>query len=269
MTLPCGRSRQPERGEVHPERLPGHRDRRTHLCWRRHFPGPFLGTEFGLAVFDDDGANGLPGTMLDCAGVTVNNYGWVELDWLNAEITDGNFYLAMVQVGPAPFVAPIGIDTDIPTYFRSYSKFGSNNWMLSGYQDFMMRAWLSGPQGDMITDNTGSKMMYPSRVPANWQEIFLTASGTDPNFMPGLERNYVQYRGVDNMASRDVVNYRVARYSNFDPNGSPSAGTTSELANTGNLYYNDYAWAGLPQGWVRLRRESQVHKQPVQRICHF
>ena len=121
--------------------------------------------------------------------------------------------------------------------------------MLSAYQDFMMRAWINGPEGDMITDNTGSKMMYPSRVPANWQNIFLTASGTVPNVMPGLERNDVQYRGVENMATRDVVNYRVARYSNFDPNGSPAAGTTTELANTGNLYYNDYAWAGLPQGW--------------------
>ncbi len=33
------------------------------------------------------------------------------------------------------------------------------------------------------------------------------------------------------------------------PNGTPAAGTLSELANTGNLYYNDYAWSGLPQGW--------------------
>ena len=89
------------------------------------FPGPFLGTEFGVAVFDDDGANGLPGTMLDSAGVTVNNYGWVGCDWLNAEITDGNFYLAMVQTGTAPFAAPIGIDTDNPTYYKSYSKFAS------------------------------------------------------------------------------------------------------------------------------------------------
>jgi hypothetical protein len=52
------------------------------------FPGPFLGTQIGIAVFDDDGANGLPGTMLDSNGVTVNNYGWVSFDWLDAEIED-------------------------------------------------------------------------------------------------------------------------------------------------------------------------------------
>ena len=51
------------------------------------------------------------------------------------------------------------------------------------------------------------------------------------------------------MSSRDVTNYRVARYSNFDPNGSPAAGTLSELATTGNQYYNDNAFGGLPMGW--------------------
>ena len=87
------------------------------------FPGPFLGTEFGVAIFDDDGANGLPGTMLDSTGVTVNNYGWVSLDWMGATIEDGSFYLAMYQSGNSPNAAPIGIDTDNPTYFKSYSKF--------------------------------------------------------------------------------------------------------------------------------------------------
>ena len=51
------------------------------------FPGPFLGTEFGIALFDDDGPGGLPGTMLDSSGVTVNNYGWVSFDWISATIT--------------------------------------------------------------------------------------------------------------------------------------------------------------------------------------
>jgi hypothetical protein len=95
------------------------------------FPGPFLGTDFGVAVFDDDGVNGLPGTMLDSNGVTVNNSGWVSLDWLNAEITEGSFYLAMYQAGNAPNTAPIGIDNGSPVHFKSYSKFLENDWTLS------------------------------------------------------------------------------------------------------------------------------------------
>jgi len=70
------------------------------------FPGPFLETEFGVAIFDDNGAGGLPGAMLDSTGVTVNNYGWVSLDWLNATIEDGSFYLAMYQRNSAPNAAP-------------------------------------------------------------------------------------------------------------------------------------------------------------------
>ena len=113
------------------------------------FPGPFIGTMFSIAIFDDDGANGLPGTMLDSNAVTVNNYGWVSFDWLSATIEDGSFYLAMIQTAPAPFSAPIGVDTDNPTYFRSYSYFqGAPGWVLSPLQDFMIRAWVDGPEGD-------------------------------------------------------------------------------------------------------------------------
>ena len=215
------------------------------------FPGPFLGSEFGIAIFDDDGPGGLPGTMLDSNGVTVNNYGWVSFDWLSASIESGSFYLAMIQTAPSPFAAPIGVDTDNPTYFKSYIHFlGAPSWVLSPLQDFMMRAWVDGPESDAVTDNAMNKVWRATpRVPANWQQYAMTASGTLPRILPGYERNDVTYKGVEGMDTRDVTNYRVARYSNFDPNGSPAAGTLTELATTGNLYYNDYAWAGLPMGW--------------------
>jgi hypothetical protein len=165
------------------------------------FPGPFIGTEFGIAIFDDDGPDGLPGTMLDSSGVTVNNYGWVSFDWLNATIEDGSFYLAMIQTFNSQNSAPIGIDLDNPIYFKSYNYIqGDPGWVLSPLQDFMIRAWVDGP-------------------------------------------------GNTNAESRNVTNYIVARYSNFDPNGSPESGILTELATTDALYYNDSAWAGLPQGW--------------------
>jgi hypothetical protein len=69
------------------------------------FPGPFLGTQFGVAIFAADGPDGLPGTMLDSNGVTVNNYGWVSFDWLNATITEGDFYLATSR-RPMPRLPP-------------------------------------------------------------------------------------------------------------------------------------------------------------------
>ena len=188
--------------------------------------------------------------MLDSSGVTVNNYGWVSFDWLSATIDDGSFYIAMIQTAPSPFAAPIGVDTDNPTYFRSYTFLaGAPDWVLSPLQDFMIRAWVYGPEGDAMVDNASKSWKATPRVPANWQQYGMTASGTLPTILPGYERSDVTIKGVTGMETRDVMQYRVARYSDFDPNGSPAAGTLTELASTGNQYYNDYAWAGLPMGW--------------------
>lgn len=173
------------------------------------FPGPFLGTDFGVAVFDDDGVNGLPGTMLDSNGVTVNNSGWVSLDWMNAEITEGSFYLAMYQAGNAPNTAPIGVDNGSPVHFKSYSKFLENDWTLSPYQDFMIRAWINGPESDDLAGNAG----------------------------------------VTPISNRDVVSYNVARYLEFDPEDPPAGGVFSQMAITQNLYYNDLAIDPNDYGW--------------------
>jgi hypothetical protein len=51
--------------------------------------------------------------------------------------------------------------------------------------------------------------------------------------------------------SLDVAGYRVGRFSNFDPyHGDPLQGTLTELANTQDQYYEDFAWAGLGNGCV-------------------
>ncbi len=213
------------------------------------FPGPFLGTDFGVAVFDDDGDNGLPGTMLDSNGVTVNNSGWVSLDWLNAVINDGSFYLAMYQSGNSPYAAPIGIDSDPPTHFKSYSKFLANGWNLSPLQDFMIRAWINGPQGDARAGLPEKALRAVPKVPAGWKQYAMTRSGNLPEILPGYELDEVSYKGIDGMGNRDVVNYCVARYSDFDPDGPPSAGTLTEFSPVTGLYYDDSGWAGLPGGW--------------------
>jgi len=109
------------------------------------FPGPFLGTSFQVLVYDDDGEDGLPGTALDSMDVTVNNYGWVEFEGMTANISEGDFYLAMKQTAPSPNAAPVGVDNDNPTYFISYCYFqGAPGWVLSPLQDFMIRAWVVG-----------------------------------------------------------------------------------------------------------------------------
>lgn len=215
-----------------------------------NFPGMFIGSEFGIAIFADDGPNGFPGTMLDSNGVTVNNYGWVSFDCLNGPIEDGSFYLATYQSANTPNAAPIGVDLDNPTNFRSYIKFQSNDWSLSPLQDFMIRAWVVGPENNSEADNVNNKLLEATPdIPANWQQYAMTQSGTFPEILPGHECNNQIYQRIEDKSNRNVTNYRIGRFSNFDPNSSPTTGNLSELANTGNLFYHDYAWAGLPQGW--------------------
>jgi hypothetical protein len=162
------------------------------------FPGPFLGTSFRVFVYDDDGENGLPGTALDSIDVTVNNYQWVEFEGFTLTITEGDFYLAMEQLAPAPLAAPVGVDYENPTYFVSYVYMPEDQqWVLSPLQDFMIRAWIVG-------------FLEPSR---------------------------------------NIDYFQLARFSNFNPNGSPQLGDTTVLPDTiYNSEYDDYAWDALPAG---------------------
>jgi hypothetical protein len=109
-----------------------------------NFPGPFIGTSFRVLIYDDNGNDGFPGTVLDSIDVTVNNYGWIAFEGFTVEISEGDFYLAMKQLAPSPDAAPVGVDMDNPTYSISYCKYLNNEWILSPLQDFMIRAWTNG-----------------------------------------------------------------------------------------------------------------------------
>ncbi|MCF6341897.1 MAG: carboxypeptidase-like regulatory domain-containing protein, partial [Bacteroidales bacterium] len=112
----------------------------------------FLGEDFSVGVLDDDGPDGLPGTVLDSITVTVNNYGWVEFEGFDVVFDSGDFYLVMWQLESPPQAAPIGVDTDIPTVYRSYVAQNGSSWSASLYQDFMIRARISGPNANSAVD---------------------------------------------------------------------------------------------------------------------
>lgn len=103
--------------------------------------GSFLGTDFLLVAYDNDGENGMPGTLLDSVVITVNNYDWVRCEGLNAFDEDGIFFLGMRQLLYPPNVAPMGIDNEMPIMYKSYIRQPfKGQWLLSPYQDFMIRA---------------------------------------------------------------------------------------------------------------------------------
>ena len=107
----------------------------------------FLGTDFQVIVYDDDGPDGFPGTLLDSIIVTVENYEWVTFNGFDVVIEEGAFYLGMKQLygfGEEQHAAPVGIDTEVPIAYKSYIKNPGDDWILSTYQDLMIRAFTCG-----------------------------------------------------------------------------------------------------------------------------
>lgn len=214
------------------------------------FPGNFLGTDVGFAVYDDDGPGGLPGTMLDSDTIKVTGYGWIECNSLDALVESGSFYLSMIQLTNAPGAAPVGVDTGLPIQYRSYSKFQSGSWSLSALQDFMIRARVYGWTGytDLEPETTPG-MKYTPRVPSYWRGFAQTLSNELPSFLPAGERNDMKIKGLPFDAPRDVTEYRVVRYSGFDPDSLASTGNITQLATATGFSHDDILWEYLPMGW--------------------
>lgn len=125
--------------------------------------GDFSGTEFLVCLFDDDGLDGMPGTLLDSAYVQVENYEWIVFDSVfNTIIDEGAFYIGMKQLSSSPNCAPVGVDTDLPTSYESYAKQPDGEWDISPYQDFMIRAYVSNVTGINNINNNENIVIYPN-----------------------------------------------------------------------------------------------------------
>jgi len=90
-----------------------------------------VGTSNGVGlvhVWDDDGENGMPGTiLLEAFPITFVGDTWkyVSLSDFNITITDGSFYVGMRETDQTP---PIGVDTDNPST-NSFIDIGiGNGW---------------------------------------------------------------------------------------------------------------------------------------------
>ena len=133
--------------------------------------------------------------MLDSNGVTVNNYGWVSFDWLNATIDrwqllpghDPDCYLHH-------YAAPIGVDTDNPTYFRSYSYFvgapGLGTVPVAGFHDACMgrRTGRRCPDGQCSSQGMESHPESTGQLAAICHD---RRAARLPQILPGYERNDV------------------------------------------------------------------------------
>ena len=217
----------------------------------------FLNSNMSVGVLDDDGANGLPGTMLDSVTIRVDNFGWVEfMGELSATVADGNFYLVMWQLGTSTNSAPIAIDNQFPVVYRSYAKMPNGSaWASSPYQDFMMRAYVSGPSSSVVT-MAPEQTVTIAKMSKDVMSLFI-ASG-EPLTNGGIVKSgkITSIADAQFNGSRDMTNYIIARVSDFDPDLGPELGVITPIATPTDNFYNDLAFGGLAPGFYAYAVKS-------------
>lgn len=152
------------------------------------YPQGNIYVPFQVAVYDDDGANGFPGTELGRVTVTPTAANWVvaDLSSLNITITDGDFYIAHLQGGVYPNCAPTAVDYSNPVN-RSYSRSTPTGlWIhetLSALINYMIRAKVSGPSESNLapSDNVDNILEKKNNRTEEGYNVYRLLQGQENN----------------------------------------------------------------------------------------
>lgn len=237
-------------------------------CGDGSFPvgSSFIGQGFTAAVFASDGAGNMPGTLLDSVWVVATDTGWIHFEGLEAVIPSGDFYLAMIQGSNSPDCVPLGVDQTLPRAFKSYSRqvTAGEGWVVSPYQDLMIRAVISSPQGDMPVEKSPARFIIPQRVKG-------MISQNPPNAIPGYEAGAALMQPGTSGDNESVANYIIYRVANFDPLSGPQSGTLTLLSSnlSGNqLTESGLIWINLPEGWYAYAIQAVYNNGTVSEMTY-
>ena len=219
-------------------------------------------TAFEIAIFDQDNSPfGWPNNELTRMSVTPNAFGWVNFTLPQpVTITDGDFYIVMIQGGAFPNCAPIAIDETNPS-MRSYSKFetGGAPWTLAGYSDFMMRAIVSGPGGPWGLPAATAGMPFIETTRPSKASISMNA----PKPASGYMRDALYIPVETGMpAPEDLLGYRVYRLEQGDE-GDESLWTM--IGNPAGTVFVDNSWTTIDDGAYRWAVKARYtnHSDPT------
>jgi len=144
---------------------------------------------FTMQVYDATGTGGAPGAAMGTpVTITPANFGWNAFTISGVNITSGNFWLVMKQVGTPPTACRLAVDTSSNS-LRSWQKYGTGPW-LPASGNFMIRAIANGPGGppENPVSVTGYQVYrlfvqdWPN--PANWIPVSAptTNNTVDPSW---------------------------------------------------------------------------------------
>jgi len=103
---------------------------------------------FTMQVYDATGSGGSPGNPVgNSVTVTPASFGWNSFNISGVNITNGDFYLVMKQIGTPPYACHLAVDTS-SNQLRSWQKFVNKTavW-LPASGNFMIRAVVNGAGG--------------------------------------------------------------------------------------------------------------------------
>ena len=120
---------------------------------------------------------------------------------LGISIDDGDFYIAHIQGGAYPNCLPTAIDETVPTVNRSYSRYitGGEDWAVSDYQDFMIRATVNGPRG---TNELKEQIVT---FPSNGMTKEMFVNGSSPRTLEHYVDPKTGNELVGNGITRDII----------------------------------------------------------------
>ena len=195
-----------------------------------------------VVVLDDDGANGLPGTELGSIEITPESPNWVTVDLtsLNITIDEGDFYIANRQISTFPDCPPTAIAEDTPAG-RSYS-YSDGSWGTATYDCFMIRAEVSGPQGDQL-------LGYDNEVVVNGttsQGAVSINEGTIANGTYQEAAGNINVISEGGEADRALQHYEIYRYNTDDADNMDA--WTMVADDVTETEYVDGTWADVTMG---------------------
>jgi hypothetical protein len=201
---------------------------------------------FQMAVYDDSGANGNPGEELAIVDVTPDDFGWVHFDFGDEDIiiSNGDFYLVMIQGGNFPDCAPIAVDETNPV-MRSYSRFatGGGPWTPAGFNDFMMRAIVEGPGGPNFLGYAAGELFETASIPEGVRFL-------NPPQRSIAEVGMGIFKPIEGtgVLDRNVLGYRVFR---LEEGQEENEASWTILGNPTGTALTDNSWPSLPDGAYR------------------
>ncbi|MCF7919969.1 MAG: choice-of-anchor J domain-containing protein [Candidatus Cloacimonetes bacterium] len=222
-------------------------------------------TPFTAAVWAYDEATGLPGEMLGSVEVVPEDCNWVPFEFDEPISVEGTeFFLGYIQGGTYPDCAPIAVDDTLPTVGRSYEHYatGGGDWVISSYQDFMLRALVMGPTGRQITlgyDNPtvdfssvipskGALSEHASNLPLGSQEVgnasYVSVLNTDHR--SGFSNSQAN---INPLRDRELLGYNVI-LGEFGDEANWPMWTQVNTVLVEDTVYTDTDWVNLDNGTV-------------------